>query len=91
MYVRAMGTGWKVMAAAAAVAGYLVAKHGPAIKKHADCIARDAVRCGLRASNVVCGWSAKARESVKGYVDEVRAEMASEAEAEQASPAAEQA
>ena len=91
MYVRAMGTGWRTIVGAAAVGGYLLAKHGPVIKERLEPVVRDAIKCGLRASDEVWGCSERVRTAVRGYVEEVRTEMASETAAEQAAPATEQA
>jgi hypothetical protein len=89
MYGGMLTGGWRVAAATAAVAGYLVGRYGPRVKKSAESALKDAVKCGLRASDELRGWATKAQATVKAYLDEVRAEMAQEAAAEQ--PAAEQA
>ena len=84
MYVGTIGRSWRLAASAAAVTGYLVARYGPAVKSSAERALRDAVKCGLRASDEVRCWASKAQGTVKSYVDEARAEMAQEAAAEQA-------
>lgn len=84
MYVGTFSSGWRLVAGAAAVAGYVLGRYGPSVKKSADCALKEAIKCGLRTSEEVRDWSAKARTTAKAYVDDVRAEMAREAAAEQA-------
>ncbi len=84
MFLRAIGTGGKLLIGAAALGGYLVAKHAPAIKKYADETIKDAIKCGLTVQDEVSRWAARTQEVWEAYVAEAKAEMAKEMESPQA-------
>lgn len=91
MLLRVMGTGGKLLVGVAALGGYLVAKHAPAIKKYADEAIKDAIKCGLTVQDEVSRWAARTQEIWEAYVAEAKAEMAKEMENSQAPASTEQA
>ena len=91
MYVGTFGRSLRVIAAAAAVAGYLAGKYGPGLTQGVRSAAKDAIKCGIRTSEELRGLADRAKGTLDSFVAEARTEMAEERATQEAAPAAEQA